>query len=79
MKKIGDEMKTEDRIRNRVSYRHFKELFKEFRSLGLTKRNAVKSLNLVHKEIDERRGFYSETKSFYAEESIQQLAKDCGC
>jgi len=67
-------MNTQDRIRNRQSYKEFSGLLKFYN------KNPKPStfLKRIHATIDRHNGFRSETNSYYAMESLKQLIQDKG-
>jgi hypothetical protein len=65
-----------DRIRERVSYQHYKKLFGELKADGFTNEQSKKIIQKVHTEVDDRNGYGSATNSNASEESIVQLFVD---
>ena len=75
----GEKMKESkriERIRARESYKYFKKYLEKAGQKGIGIQSEEDFLMLIHNIIDERKGFHSETASFFAEESIKQLCKD---
>ena len=75
MRRMGNEKRI-GKIRARKSYQAFKQYLEEAGRIGIRMPSEEDFLMFIHSMIDKRNGFHTETKSYFAKESIGQLCKD---